>query len=73
MIDEIYELKKQLDFEHEIILQMVRPDYQTRIRKDDVLKKVDSWILKVIRPNGEICIINVEYVMIAYIGKKMEW
>ena len=45
MIDEIYELKKQLDFEHEIILQMVRPDYQTRSRKEDILKEFDSWIL----------------------------
>ena len=73
MIDEIYELKKQLDFEHEIILQMVRNDYQSRIQKDDIIKKINDWTLKVIRPNGEICIINVEFVMIAYLSKKMEW
>ena len=73
MIAEINHLKAELDFEHEIILKMVRYDYETHIHKDDIIKPLNDKLLRIIRPSGATCTINTDYVMVAFISRRVMW
>ncbi len=70
MITEICKLHSQLDFDQEIRIKFTRYDYETVIRKSDIIKTVNDTILKVIRPDGQIKLINVEKIIIVYIGRR---
>ena len=70
MINEICKLHSKLDFNTEILINMSRYDYQTKIQKADIIKKVDNNTLKVIRPSGEICLINTNYCMLVYYHRR---
>ena len=70
MITEICRLHSKLNFDQEIILKMTRYEAETKIVKADILKKVGPTTLKVIKPNGEIRLINTNYVVIAYYGRR---
>ena len=75
MIHELCKLKTKLTFDTVIICKMNRYDYETTIRKEDIITKVNDHILKIVRPSGEICLLNVDYIVICFItdDKRMRW
>ncbi len=72
MIREICKLHSQLDFDNEIRIKFSRYEYETAIHKSDLIKieGEDDNVLKVIKPNGEIRLINVDQIIIVYKGKR---
>ena len=70
MINEICKLHAKLDFDHEILCKMTRYDYETHIRKDDIIIKVNDHILRIVRPSGEVCLLNVDYIVICFVTSR---
>ena len=70
MINEICRLHSKLDFSTEILIKMSRYDYETKIQKEDIIKKADNNTLKVIRPTGEICLVNLKYAIMVYYHRR---
>jgi hypothetical protein len=72
MINEICKLHSQLDFDTEIRIKFARYDYSTAIQKADIIKIVgeNCNVLKVIRPDGQIKLINVDQIIIVYKGRR---
>ena len=70
MITEICKLHSQLDFDTEIRIKFSRYEYETLIHKADIIKIVGDNVLKVLKPNGEIRLINVDQIIIVYMGRR---
>ena len=70
MINEICKMHSKLDFNTEILIKMSRYDYETKIQKEDIIKKVNGTTLKVLRPSGEICLVNLRYAIIVYYHRR---
>ena len=70
MINEICKLHSKLDEGTEILIKMTRYDYESKIQKTDKIVKADDTTLKVIRPTGEICLINTNYIMVVYYHRR---
>ena len=72
MITEICKLHSQLDFDKELRIKFSRYEYETVINKSDILKieGKDDNVLKVIRPDGQIKLINVDKIIIVYKGRR---
>ena len=72
MITEICKLHSQLDFDKELRIKFSRYEYETVINKSDILKieGKDDNVLKVIRPDGQIRLINVDQIIIVYLGRR---
>ena len=72
MIREICKLHNQLDFDKELRIKFSRYEYETVINKSDILKiegKEDN-VLKVLRPDGQIRLINVDQIIVVYLGRR---
>ena len=72
MITEICKLHSQLDFDKELRIKFSRYEYETVINKSDVLKieGKDDNVLKVLRPDGQIRLINVDQIIVVYLGRR---
>jgi hypothetical protein len=72
MIREICKLHSQLDFDNEIRIKFSRYEYETAIHKSDLIKieGEDDNVLKVIKPNGEIRLINSNHIIMAYFTRR---
>ena len=72
MITEICKLHSQLDFDKELRIKFSRYEYETVINKSDTLKieGKDDNVLKVIRPDGQIRLINVDQIIVVYLGRR---
>ena len=72
MIREICKLHSQLDFDKQILIKFNRFEHETAIQKADILKIVgeNCNVLKVIRPDGQIKLINVDQIIIVYKGRR---
>ena len=72
MIREICKLHNQLDFDKELRIKFSRYEYETVINKSDILKieGKDDNVLKVIRPDGQIRLINVDQIIVVYLGRR---
>jgi hypothetical protein len=72
MITEICKLHSQLDFDKELRIKFSRYEYETVINKSDILKieGKDDNVLKVIRPDGQIRLINVDQIIVVYLGRR---
>ena len=72
MIREICKLHSQLDFDKELRIKFSRYEYETVINKSDILKieGKDDNVLKVLRPDGQIRLINVDQIIIVYLGRR---
>jgi hypothetical protein len=72
MITEICKLHSQLDFDKEPRIKFARYEYETVINKSDILKieGKDDNVLKVIRPDGQIRLINVDQIIVVYLGRR---
>lgn len=72
MIREICKLHSQLDFDKELRIKFSRYEYETVINKSDILKieGKDDNVLKVIRPDGQIRLINVDQIIVVYLGRR---
>jgi hypothetical protein len=72
MITEICKLHSQLDFDKELRIKFSRYEYETVINKSDILKieGKDDNVLKVIRPDGQIRLINVDQIIVVYFGRR---
>ena len=70
MITEICKLHAQLDFDNELRIKFARYEYETIIHKADIIKIVSDKTLKVIKPNGEIRLINTDQIIIVYMGRR---
>ena len=72
MIREICKLHSQLDFDKELRIKFSRYEYETVINKSDILKidGKDDNVLKVIRPDGQIKLINVDQIIVVYLGRR---
>ena len=72
MITEICKLHSQLDFDKELRIKFSRYEYETVINKSDILKieGKDDNVLKVLRPDGQIRLINVDQIIIVYLGRR---
>ena len=72
MIREICKLHRQLDFDQEIRIKFARYEYETTIYKSDIIKieGENDNVLKVIRPDGGIRLINVDQIIIVYLGRR---
>ena len=72
MIREIYKLHSQLDFDKELRIKFSRYEYETVINKSDILKieGKDDNVLKVLRPDGQIRLINVDQIIVVYLGRR---
>ena len=73
MLNEICRLHRKLDFDHKIKVTMTRTGYESDIYKNDILKIINGNILKVVRPSGEIVLINSRYIVTAYTTKRDLW
>lgn len=72
MIREICKLHNQLDFDKELRIKFSRYEYETVINKSDILKieGKDDNVLKVLRPDGQIRLINVDQIIVVYLGRR---
>jgi hypothetical protein len=72
MITEICKLHSQLDFDKELRIKFSRYEYETVINKSDILKieGKDDNVLKVLRPDGQIRLINVDQIIVVYLGRR---
>ena len=72
MITEICKLHRQLDFDKELRIKFSRYEYETVINKSDILKieGKDDNVLKVLRPDGQIRLINVDQIIVVYLGRR---
>ena len=72
MITEICKLHAKLDFDKELRIKFSRYEYETVINKSDILKieGKDDNVLKVLRPDGQIRLINVDQIIIVYLGRR---
>ena len=72
MIREICKLHSQLDFDKQILIKFNRFEHETAIQKADILKieGTDDDVLKVIKPNGEIRLINSNHIIMAYFTRR---
>ncbi len=72
MIRQICKLHSQLDFDKELRIKFSRYEYETVINKSDILKieGKDDNVLKVIRPDGQIRLINVDQIIVVYLGRR---
>jgi hypothetical protein len=72
MIREICKLHSQLDFDKELRIKFSRYEYETVINKSDILKieGKDDNVLKVLRPDGQIRLINVDQIIVVYLGRR---
>ena len=72
MITEICKLHSQLDIDKELRIKFSRYEYETVINKSDILKieGKDDNVLKVIRPDGQIRLINVDQIIVVYLGRR---
>lgn len=73
MINEICKLHSKLDFDHELQCQTIKDDYVTIIMKDNILFKVNDHILRIVRPSGEVCLLNVDYIVTCYNCEVRRW
>ncbi len=73
MINEICKLHTKLTFNKRIVCVMSRYDYETVIKKDDLITKVNDHILKIVRPSGEVCLLNGEYVLVCFMTAEKRW
>ena len=73
MITEICKLHSQLDFDTEIRIKFARYEYETLIHKSDILKieGENDNVLKVLKPDGEIRLINIDQIIIVYMGRRL--
>ena len=73
MIREICKLHRQLDFDQEIRIKFARYEYETLIHKSDILKieGENDNVLKVLKPDGEIRLINIDQIIIVYMGRRL--
>jgi hypothetical protein len=70
MITQICRLHKKLDQDTEIVIKLATDERQTIIQEEDILEKVNYNTLKVTKPKGEIRLINADYIMIVYYGRR---
>lgn len=73
MLNEICKLHRKLDFDHKIKVVMTRTDYESDIHKQDILKIINGNILKVVRPNGEVVLLNSRYIVSSFTTKRDLW
>ena len=73
MINEICKLHAKLDFDHELHCSTVKDDHVTIIRKDNIIVKVNDHILRIVRPSGEVCLLNVDYIVTCYTTEVPRW
>ena len=72
MINEICKLHAKLDFDTEIRIKFSRYEYETVINKADIIKITgeNDDVLKVLKPNGEIRLVNINQIIMVYMGRR---
>ena len=72
MISEICKLHAKLDFDMELRIKFARYEYETAIYKADIIKITGEKdnVLKVIRPDGQIKLINVDQIIMVYFTRR---
>ena len=75
MLSEIQFLHKKMSFDEEIIMWSVNNDLEFIIRKEDIIKETGTIndLLKVIRTDGEILIIDTDAIIAIKLREKKEW
>ena len=72
MIRQICKLHSQLDFDKELRIKFNRFEHETIIHKADTLKieGENDDVLKVIKPSGEIRLINSNHIIMVYFTRR---
>ena len=75
MQSEIQFLHKKMSFDEEIIMWSVNNDLEFIIRKEDIIKETGTIndLIKVIRTDGEILIIDTDAIIAIKLREKKEW
>lgn len=73
MINEICKLHAKLHSNEEILCKLSRCETETTIKKEDTIMKVNDHILRIVRPTGEVRLLNVDYIVICYKSEVRSW